>query len=211
MQGLRAGRASGVGSDMGVPSRLFVAALALVSVSHLPVSFADGAVRPQQGGEPSLKVGDRLPEVFLTATDGRRVTFSDLGGRIKLISIVPQLNTPVCDEQTHHFSEQNGGIDQQVEIVTLSTNTSDDQARFAKQAKITNMRFLSDAPSREFGKETGLLLPSYGILQRAVIVADGDNVVRHLEVVPIGTLPNFDAAFAAVARLLRNSREAARQ
>jgi thiol peroxidase len=88
-----------------------------------------------------------------------------------------------------------------VEIITLSTNPWDGQAAFAKKARISNITFLSDAPSFEFGKRTGLLLPMYRILHRAVIVADAENVIRYVQLVPMGELPNFDATYDAARRL----------
>lgn len=153
-------------------------------------------------GFPALRVGTRLPDATLIGTDGSAVRLSDARGRTKILSIVPQLNTPVCDEQTHRFSEDTGGLDQHVDILTLSTNTPTDQARFAKKAKINNVTFLSDSPAYDFGKQTGLLLPMHGILHRAVIVADTNNVIRYVEIVPLGQLPNFDAAYEAAQRLL---------
>ena len=60
----------------------------------------------------------------------------------------------MCDKQTHVFSETNGGLDKQVDIITLSTNTIEEQHLFAKKAKIHNLLFLSDNPSYQFGKKT---------------------------------------------------------
>lgn len=152
-------------------------------------------------GQPNFKVGDRLPDADLIGSGSKSVRLTHTRGRVRLISIVPQLNTPVCDEQTHHFSEQNGGVDRTVEIVTISTNASADQAAFAKKAGISNITFLSDSPSYEFGKQSGLLLPSYKILHRSVIVADAENIIRYVQLVPMGELPNFDAALEAARRI----------
>lgn len=152
-------------------------------------------------GRPTFKVGDPLPDASLMGSDGAPVRLVQAKGRVRLISIVPQLNTPVCDEQTHHFSEQNGGLDRKIEIVTLSTNTSDDQLAFARKAHISNMTFLSDAPTFEFGKRTGLLVPMYNILHRAVLVADAENIIRYVQLVPMGELPNFEAAYDAARKL----------
>jgi thiol peroxidase len=149
------------------------------------------------GGRPSFKVGDRLPDAGSGSTP---VRLADSKGRVRLISIVPQLNTPVCDEQTHYFSEHNGGVEQSVEIVTR-TNTWQDQAAFAEKAAISNMTFLSDVPSYEFGKRSGLLESPYRILHRSVIVADGDNIIHYMQLVPMGELPNFDAAIEAARRI----------
>lgn len=152
-------------------------------------------------GQPTLKVGDRLPDVGLVGSGSKTVRLTDAKGRVRLISIVPQLNTPVCDEQTHHFSEQNGGVDQTIDILTISTNSWKDQAEFAKVAGISNITFLSDAPAYEFGKQSGLLLPSYKILHRSVIVSDATNIIRYVQLVPMGELPNFSAALEAAQRI----------
>jgi thiol peroxidase len=156
---------------------------------------------PGGEGQPNFKIGDRLPDAGLIGSGSTPVRLADAKGRVRLISIVPQLNTPVCDEQTHHFSEQNGRLDKTVEIVTISTNTWDDQAAFARKARISNITFLSDAPSYEFGKRSGLLLPPHKILHRSVIVSDADNIIRYMQLVPMGELPNFDAALEAARRI----------
>lgn len=163
-------------------------------------SMADTSAGAAGDGQPTFKVGDRLPDAGLIGSGSKSVRLTDTRGRVRLISIVPQLNTPVCDEQTHHFSEQNGGVDRTIEIVTISTNASADQAAFAKKAGISNITFLSDSPSYEFGKRSGLLLPTYKILHRSVIVADAENIIRYVQLVPMGELPNFDAAFEAARR-----------
>ena len=133
------------------------------------------------------------------------VSLDTLKGKVTLVSIVPQLNTPVCDEQTHRFSEQNEGLDEFIALVTMSTNTNMDQAKFATEAKIHNMTFLSDAPNFHFGRKTGLLLEDIDILHRAVIVLDEDSIIRYVEIVPMSQLPNFDQAYQAVRRLLPKS------
>lgn len=159
-----------------------------------------------QASTPFLAKGDTLPNARVLRTDGTPIELNSLKGRVKILSMVPQLNTPVCDEQTHRFSEKNEGLDQYLDIVTISTNTSQDQVQFAEEANIHNLTFLSDSPEFDFGKKTGLLLPDHGILHRAVVVADSDNVIRYIELVPMSQLPNFDRAFDA-ARSVLKSRE----
>ena len=169
----------------------------------LVMGSAAGILAGSPGGEgqPNFMIGDRLPDAGLIGSGSTPVRLADAKGRVRLISIVPQLNTPVCDEQTHHFSEQNGGVDRHVEIVTISTNTWKDQAAFAKKAGISNITFLSDSPSYEFGKRSGFLLPAYKILHRSVIVSDADNIIRYVQLVPMGELPDFDAALDAARRI----------
>ncbi|GJL62972.1 MAG: 2-Cys peroxiredoxin [Nitrospirales bacterium] len=153
-------------------------------------------------GSSTLEKGQTLPNARLVDKNGSHIHLNDFKGRIKILSMVPQLNTPVCDEQTHRFSEKNGGLDKDVEIVTISTNSFDDQAHFSDKADIHNVTFLSDSPDYDFGKTTGLLLPSHGILSRTVVVADQDNVVRYIEYVPMSQLPNFENAYQAARKLV---------
>ena len=153
----------------------------------------------------SLEKGQPIPAVTLIGKDGESVSLDTLKGQVTLVSIVPQLNTPVCDEQTHRFSEQNEGLDEFIALVTMSTNTNTDQAKFAKEAKIHNMTFLSDAPDFHFGKKTGLLLDDVDILHRGVIVLDADSIIRYIELVPMTQLPNFEQAYRAVRGILPKS------
>ena len=77
------------------------------------------------------------------------------------------------------------------------------QSRFAKEAKISNVTFLSDYKEREFGNNNGLVIEPLGLLARAVIVTDQDNIVRHLQVVPeVTALPDMQAAMDAARKLL---------
>ncbi len=153
----------------------------------------------------SLKKGHLLPNASLIGKGGESISLDSLKGRVTLVSIVPQLNTPVCDEQTHRFSEQNEGLDEFIALVTMSTNTHSDQEKFSKEAKIHNMTFLSDAPDFQFGRKTGLLQKDIAILQRAVIVLDEDSIIRYVEIVPMSQLPNFDQAYRVVRSLISHA------
>ena len=157
------------------------------------------------GKDINLVKGQSIPMVNLVGKDGEPVSLNTLKRQVTLVSIVPQLNTPVCDEQTHRFSEQNDGLDEFVQMVTISTNTHTDQRKFSHDANIHNMTFLSDAPDFQFGRQTGLLLKEIDILHRAVIVLDEDLIIRYVEIVPMSQLPNFDNAFQAARRLLPRS------
>jgi len=150
-------------------------------------------------------VGNSLPDANLKAYGNLEVNLNKLKGKIKIISIVPQLNTPVCDKQTHEFSETNGGLDKDVAIITLSTNPVEEQQLFAKKANIQNLVFLSDDPNFQFGRKTGLLIEGLGVLRRTVMVVDQDNIIRYVDFVPSGGLPNIKKALEAARELLRVS------
>ncbi len=153
----------------------------------------------------ALKVGQPLPNATLKQDGKPQVELNDLKGRVKIISVVPQLNTPVCDAQTHKLSEENGGLDQRLDIVTISTNSAGDQSRFAEKANIHNILFLSDAPDYDFGSKTGLLNTSFHFLNRTVLVVDADNIIRYVDFVPGGGMPNIKKALKAAKQVLENS------
>ncbi|MGP0567173.1 MULTISPECIES: redoxin domain-containing protein [unclassified Nitrospina] len=144
-----------------------------------------------------LKVGNPLPNAILSQYQKEDFRLIEARGRVKIISVVPQLNTPVCDEQTHRFSEDNGGLDRHVQLITISTNSAEGQASFAKKAGINNMLFLSDRPNFDFGEQTGLLNRDFGYLKRTVIVADKNNIIRYVDFVPGGGMPQIKKALKA--------------
>lgn len=181
--------------------RIYKTSIIISFIASCIVVSAWMPIKSQAAGVPLAK-GQKLPNAELVGKGQQIVRLDDLKGRVKILSMVPQLNTPVCDEQTHRFSENNGGLDAELEIVTISTNTADDQARFAEKADIHNITFLSDSPHHDFGKKTGLLHPMHDILYRTVIVADSENVIRYVEHVPMGQLPNFDQAFESALKTL---------
>jgi len=155
-----------------------------------------------------IKVGDSLREVTLTQTDLSPIALTDTKGKgkVRIISVVPSLDTPVCEEQTHYLSEKNKGLDKMVELVTISVDTPFAQKRFAKEAQIANVTFLSDYRDAEFGKAYGLFINGPHILARTVMVVDANNTVRYLQVTPeLVQLPDLDEAFAVAKSLITAS------
>jgi thiol peroxidase len=154
----------------------------------------------------SLQVGDTLRSVNLAKGDLSLIDVTETDGSVRLINVVPSLDTTVCEQQTHYLSEKNQGLDQQVKLITISVDTPFAQDRFAKGAEINNVKFLSDFRGGEFGKTHGLLLEGPHVLARAVLVVDGHNVVQHLQVTPdLGHMPDMEKAFQ-VARSLVNEK-----
>ena len=167
----------------------------------------NGFAKAKNKSSDILKVGKPLPNATLSEYGKMSVELKDLKGKIKIISIVPKLNTPVCDKQTHKFSETNGGLDKEVDIITLSTNSVEVQHQFAQKAKIKNLLFLSDSPDFSFGKKTGLLIEGMDVLRRTVIVTDQNNIIRYVDFVPSGGLPNIEKALKAAQDLLEASKK----
>lgn len=151
-----------------------------------------------------VKVGDTLPDVQVAKGDLSLLNIADTKGTVRIISIVPSLDTKVCEQQTHYLSEKNNGLDKNVQMITISVDTPFAQGRFAKDAKINNVTFLSDYRGGDFGKTNGLLVKDPHILARSVMVVDKNNVIRYLQVTPeLAQLPDMEAAFQAANALVR--------
>jgi thiol peroxidase len=155
-----------------------------------------------------IKVGDSLRDVKLVQTDLSMVNINETKGKgkVRIISVVPSLDTKVCEQQTHYLSEKNKGLDRMVELITVSIDTPFAQKRFAEEAKIANVTFLSDFRAADFGKAHGLLLKDPHLLSRAVMVVDKDNKVRYLQITPeLAQLPDLEEAFTFARSLVTAS------
>jgi thioredoxin-dependent peroxiredoxin len=152
-------------------------------------------------GKP-IKVGDTLRDAKLAADDLKLVSLTEGKGKVRIVSIVPSLDTKVCEQQTHYLSEKNRGIDRDVQLITVSVDTPFAQKRFAEEANIRNVTFLSDYRGGIFGRAHGLLVSDLHLLARSVMVVDKDNVIRYLQVVPeVASLPDMEKAFEEARNL----------
>jgi thiol peroxidase len=152
-----------------------------------------------------IKTGDRLRDVKVVQTDLSLVNIAETKGKgkVRIISVVPSLDTKVCEQQTHILSGENRGLDRMVELITVSIDTPFAQKRFATEAKIANVTFLSDYRGGDFGKAYGLFLRDPHLLARAVMVVDPHNKVRHIQVTPeLGQLPDMEEAFNVARSLI---------
>jgi thiol peroxidase len=154
-----------------------------------------------------IAVGDTLPSVQLRdATTMEKVDLSTMRGSILFLSIVPSLDTPVCDAQTHYLGEQGDELPQQIKRITISRDTPFAQKRFAKEAKLTDLQYLSDHGEAAFGRSTGLLIDDLMLLSRSVILVDREGKVRYIQVVPdITHLPDMERAFEKAEELVNTT------
>ena len=160
-----------------------------------------GSPMPLKG--EALKVGEPLPSAMVTAGNLGLVDIAKGDGKVRIISVVPSVDTPTCEAQTHQLSEKDRKLADQVEMVTISMDLPFAQRRYTKESGFKNVTFLSDYRGNAFGKGTGLLLKQSQLLARAVLVVDKDNVIRHMQVMPdMSFLPDMQAAFKVARGLL---------
>lgn len=155
---------------------------------------------------PAIKVGEPLRDAQVAKGDLSLTNIAETKGKVRIISIVPSLDTKVCEQQTHYLSEKNNGLDKNVELITVSVDTPFAQGRFANEAKIKNVTFLSDYRGGDFGKAYGLLVKDPHILARTVMVVDKDNVIQYMQITPeLAQMPDMEAAFKAAKGLAEKS------
>ena len=153
-------------------------------------------------GQP-IRLGEPLPSAVVTANNLAPVNIGDATGKVRIISVVPSVDTPTCEAQTHLLSEKDRKLADQVEMVTISMDLPFAQSRFAREAKIKNVTFYSDYKTAEFGMNNGLLVAPLHLLARTVIVTDKNNIVRYIQVVPeLTELPDMAAAMNVAKSLL---------
>ena len=149
-----------------------------------------------------LQEGKAFPVVVIPDSGLKMTDLQSFKGQVTIISIVPSIDTKVCEKQTHILSEENGGLDKTVRLVTVSRDLPFAQKRFAEEAKIHNVLFLSDYRNGDFGASTGLMIQENRLLARALVVVDKEGVIRYLEVVPdLGQLPDMKKAFQLAGSL----------
>ena len=145
----------------------------------------------------AITVGNPIPSVGLVDSSTMKpVDLSTKKGKVLLLSIVPSIDTKVCEEQTHYLGEEGDGLSANVERITISRDTPFAHRRFAEEAKLTDILYLSDYREGQFGRATGLLAEDVRLLARSIVIVDREGIVRYIQVVPEQShLPDMDKAF----------------
>jgi thiol peroxidase len=153
-------------------------------------------------GSP-ITIGRPLPPaVLVDAMSMSNVDLSKERGSVLLLSIVPSLDTPVCEAQTHYLGKKGTGLPKAVKRIVISRDTPFAQIRFAKESKLTDLEYLSDYKQGDFARSIGLLTEGLMLFARSVIIVDKQGIVQYIQVVPeMSHLPDLDKAFAKVKEL----------
>ncbi|MDG5471069.1 thiol peroxidase [Jeotgalibacillus sp. ET6] len=151
-----------------------------------------------QGSE--VKVGDKAPDFSVLANDLSPVTLQDTKNTVRLFSVVPSLDTGVCDKQTRKFNEEAADLGN-VKVLTVSVDLPFAQRRWCGDNGIENVQTVSDHRDLSFGKAYGVAIEEMRLLARAVFVIDSSDEVVYVEYVKEATdHPNYEAAIDAVKR-----------
>ena len=152
---------------------------------------------------PEIKVGDSAPDFSVVDNGLQPITLATSAGKIRLITVVPSLDTPTCDTMTRKFNQDAAALPDSVVAYTISVDLPFAQKRWCGNAGIDKVQTLSDYQERSFGLNYGLLLKNLKLLARAVYVVDQNDKVVYVELVSEVTAePDYAAALKAVNALL---------
>jgi thiol peroxidase len=146
---------------------------------------------------PELKAGDAAPDFHTVDNSLKPVTLKDTGSQVRIISVIPSLDTPVCDAQTKRFNEEAGKLPN-VSIITISMDLPFAQKRWCGAFGVDHVKMLSDHVDGSFGSNYGTLIKELRIESRAIFVLDPENHIRYAEYVrEVADHPDYEAALSA--------------
>lgn len=158
------------------------------------------------GGNPltlegnMVKAGDMAQDFTVLAPDLSPVKLSDYNGKVRIISVVPSIDTPVCDTQTRQFNKEAASLPD-VEILTVSCDLPFALGRFCGAAGIDKVHTCSDHRDLDFGHKYGFVIKELRLLSRGIVVVDKEGKVVYVEYVKeVTNLPDFEKALEAARK-----------
>jgi len=149
-----------------------------------------------------IKVGDKAPDFTVLTNELKPFSLKDAGDNVKIISIVPSLDTGVCELQTLHFNETASELGDVV-ILTVSVDLPFAQKRFCGAKGVDKVITLSDHKELSFGLNYGFVIEEFRLLSRGIVILDKANTVQYVEYVKeVGDEPNYNTAIEEVKKLL---------
>jgi thioredoxin-dependent peroxiredoxin len=154
-----------------------------------------------------LEPGEIAPDFTLDLVDAetsavRPVRLTDSAGMVRLLNVVNSLDTPVCQIETRRWENLAADLPAAVRIYTISMDLPFAQARW-QSAEGVHHQMLSAHRSEQFGRDYGVLIQEWRLLQRAVLVVDSQGRIAYSEYVADQMRePDYTAAVDAVRALL---------
>jgi thioredoxin-dependent peroxiredoxin len=146
---------------------------------------------------PELKPGDQAPNFEAVDLNLKSATLDSTGTKVRIFSVVPSLDTPVCDAQTKRFEDAAAKLEG-IDIYTISMDLPFAQKRWCSSFGVDHVKMLSDHKNGSFGEGYGTLVKELRIESRAIFVIGKDNKVKYVEYVKeVGDYPNYEAALTA--------------
>lgn len=149
-----------------------------------------------------IKVGEQAPDFTVLTNELKPFSLQDVGNKVKIISVVPSIDTGVCELQTIHFNEKALELGD-VEILTISVDLPFALDRFCGAKGIDKIKTLSDHKELSFGLNYGFVIEELRLLSRGIVILDKNNVVKYVEYVKeMAEHPNYEKVIEEASKLL---------
>ena len=151
---------------------------------------------------PELKPGDKAPDFEVVDNGLQPVSLDKTAGAVRVFSVLPSLDTPVCEMQTKRFNDEAAKLSD-IKFYTISMDLPFAQKRYCNAFAVDNVTMLSDHKSGSFGTAYGTLIKEWRVESRAIFVVDKDGTIQHVEYVKeVADHPNYDAALSKARELV---------
>lgn len=151
---------------------------------------------------PEIRVGDKAPDFSILSNELKEHNLKDFNGKLKVISVTPSLDTPVCDLQATRFDKEATNLPDDVVALNISCDLPFAMARFCSAKNIGKVRTFSDHRDVSFGTAYGVLIKELRLLARAIFIVDKEDIVRYIEIVPeVTNEPDYQKALSALKSL----------
>jgi thiol peroxidase len=156
-----------------------------------------------------LSLGEIAPDFTVLDQEMNEIRLSEYKNKIKVISVTPSLDTPVCDLQLRRFNSEAASLPSDVVVMNISMDLPFAIARFCTAAGIDRAKTFSDHRDASFGSAFGVLIKELRLLARSVFILDYDNRVRYAEIVPeLTTHPDYEKALQALKSITETAQAA---
>ena len=150
---------------------------------------------------PELKVGEKAPEFVVVDKGLQEITLEKTGNGVRVFSVVPSIDTPVCDMQTKRFNDAAAKLPN-ITFFSISMDLPFAQNRWCTSFGVDNIKMLSDHKYASFGEHFGTLIKDWRVESRAIFVVDANNVLQYVEYVPeVAEHPHYDVVIAKAKEL----------
>lgn len=151
-------------------------------------------------------IGSIAPDFSLVSGQLKDVSLATYKGKIKILSIVPSLDTPTCAASTRIFNQKADNLDNTV-VLIVSADLPFAQGRFCESEGLKDVLPLSSFRSG-FAEDYGVKIADTilaGLMTRAIVIIDEHDKVVYTELVAeVADEPNYEEALAACRDAVSN-------
>lgn len=150
-----------------------------------------------------LNVGDRAPDFVVLDNDLNLTGLKNFEGKVKILSVTPSLDTPVCDMQARRFNEEAAKLSSDIVVLNISMDLPFALSRFCATAGIDKVKTFSDHKEASFGNAYGVMIKELRLLARSIFVIDKQDIIRYIQIVPeVTEQPDYEKAIEAAKKIV---------